>query len=495
MIRSKTRSHSRLRLHGVARVAVVCAGAWHVSVCPGAAVEPFPTGRLVENITCLVDSTQTYTLFLPAGYTPPRGGERTDRRWPALLVFDPRGRSVRAARIFHKAVARYGWIVLSSNDTRSDGPWEPNVRALEALWPEIHTRYRVDPKRIYAAGFSGGVLVAWYLAQLAKPHSLAGIFSAGGRPAAEIPVQRIEFAHFGTAGHRDFNFLAMRELDDIAAASGAPHQLRTFVGRHQWMPEALASEGVEWMEILAMKHGLRPRDPVLSEQIFQRHRAGADSLRARGRLVEAHRGYVVLADTWEGMRNVSSVRRTLASLENDTRWKAQREAERRARAFEISAQERLAGPLQDLTGAQGTTAHPHWIDTLEIDSLIERARDESDLSQAAQRVLEWVFARTSFYIHQELVSRGDLAHAIAALRVALRIHPNAAHVWYHLARAHAQTRDAERAVDALLRAIELGYASLERVENDVAFTPIREHHAYTRAVNDLRREATGEDAR
>ena len=33
---------------------------------------------------------------------------------------------------------------------------EPNLVALNALWPEIHVRYPSDPERIHAAGFSGG---------------------------------------------------------------------------------------------------------------------------------------------------------------------------------------------------------------------------------------------------------------------------------------------------------------------------------------------------
>ncbi|UCE02217.1 MAG: hypothetical protein JSW67_13340 [Candidatus Latescibacterota bacterium] len=189
------------------------------SVPREAATEALPTGQFVEGITCRSDTTQTYTLYLPSSYQP-------EREWPALLVFDPRGRSLRAATLFRDAAESYGWIVVSSNDTRSDGPCEPNARALRALWPEVHERYAVDAERIYAAGFSGGVLVAWDLAQFAKPPSLAGIIGAGGRPAPEIPVETIAFAHFGTAGHLDFNDAAMKELDAIVEKRAAPRARR-----------------------------------------------------------------------------------------------------------------------------------------------------------------------------------------------------------------------------------------------------------------------------
>jgi len=42
---------------------------------------PPATGRLVEGLRCESDPSQTYTLYLPSGYT-------SSRRWPALLVLD-----------------------------------------------------------------------------------------------------------------------------------------------------------------------------------------------------------------------------------------------------------------------------------------------------------------------------------------------------------------------------------------------------------------------
>jgi len=90
----------------------------------------------------------------------------------------PRGRGTAAAEIYTTAAEELGWIVVSSNDTLSDGPVEPNVRAVHALWPEIHTRFRTDPKRIYAAGFSGTVGVAWALG--AERQELAGVIGPAG---------------------------------------------------------------------------------------------------------------------------------------------------------------------------------------------------------------------------------------------------------------------------------------------------------------------------
>ena len=135
-----------------------------ILVCAASAaaaeVPPFRAlvGEMVEGVACASDPSQTYTLYLPPGFT-------NERRWPVLLVFDPRGRSLLAAELFREAAETYGWIIVSSDNTRSDGPLEPNLVAIQALWPEVHSRLPADFDRIYAAGFSGGVAVATLLAR------------------------------------------------------------------------------------------------------------------------------------------------------------------------------------------------------------------------------------------------------------------------------------------------------------------------------------------
>src|SRR5256886_7573757 len=64
-------------------------------------------GRLEERVTSATDTSQTFALYLPPGYT-------TERRWPVLFVLDPRGRALLGLTLFQDAAARLGWVILSS---------------------------------------------------------------------------------------------------------------------------------------------------------------------------------------------------------------------------------------------------------------------------------------------------------------------------------------------------------------------------------------------
>lgn len=113
------------------------------------------------------------------------------RRW-TLLVFDPAERGARAADVFREAAERFGWIVAASENSRN-GPWEPTLRAMNAMWPALLGGYAVDERRVYTAGHSGGATVAW----------------------------------FGAAGHSDFNFIEVKGIDARLARGGGAHRVES----------------------------------------------------------------------------------------------------------------------------------------------------------------------------------------------------------------------------------------------------------------------------
>ncbi len=265
-----------------------------------------PVGEMVEGVACASDPTQTYTLYLPPGFD-------VSKRWPVLLIFDPRGRSVLAAELFREAADTYGWILVSSDNTRSDGPMEPNVVALRALWPEVHTRLPAQPDRIYAAGFSGGAAVAYVLSK--STQEVAGIIACGARFLPDS-LQGNPVPIFSVAGDTDFNYHQMHEVDALLADQGNPHRLVIFDGPHSWMPASLATEAVGWFESLAITGGLRPADNELLASLYARDLASAQGLESEGQLIAAARRYREMASTYRGVsRRVCGGRRRLQARE------------------------------------------------------------------------------------------------------------------------------------------------------------------------------------
>jgi hypothetical protein len=244
-----------MRLFALATVALIS------GAVPAAAQTPeLARGTVIPGVSCAEKPEQTYALYLPATYSP-------DRAWSLVLAFHPAADGPRIVETFRAGAEQLGYIVAASNNARN-GPHEVSAAAAQAMGADVSRRFAIDARRVYVAGFSGGGRVALGLA-LANP-SIAGVIasSAGfpdSQPRAELP-----FAVYSTAGVEDFNYLEMRLLDRELRS---PHFLSVFAGGHVLPPEDVATEALEWLEIQAMRSGVREKDVPLATRILERRRA------------------------------------------------------------------------------------------------------------------------------------------------------------------------------------------------------------------------------
>jgi dienelactone hydrolase len=334
---------------------------------------------VVEHVSCPTDPTQTYTLYLPSTYAP-------TRKWPLLLVFDPGGRAARATEVFREAAERFGWIVAASENSRN-GPWEPTLRAINAMWPALLGSYAVDEGRVYATGHSGGATVAWLLAQ--QTGGIAGVIVSGQPSPQSEQSKGKPFAWFGMAGHTDFNLMEVKKIDDQLGRTSNPHRMEFFDGGHQWPPSDLVVRALGWMEVIAMKEGRRPRDQDLARTLFGEDMARARTLEDRSLFIEAWRSYGAIASSYKSLIDVSDAERRRGSLESDERFKAARKAEDRADRRERDQAVALAGVLNRFTGDEVPLV-AELRSRLNLDTLAKASRGEGYEAASASRSLALV---------------------------------------------------------------------------------------------------------
>ncbi|OFV90781.1 MAG: hypothetical protein A3G76_11465 [Acidobacteria bacterium RIFCSPLOWO2_12_FULL_65_11] len=294
-----------------------------------------PAGQIVDDVKCAADPAQSYALYVPSSYTP-------DREWPAILAFDPGGRGRNGVERYQAAAEQYGFIVAGSNNSRNG---QASTTAVTAMSTDVMTRFHIDMKRVYTAGMSGGARVALGVA-LASSTKIAGVMASSAGYPDGVVRKTVPFPIFATAGTEDFNLYEMRELDrDLAT----PHRLAIFKGGHLWLSSALALQAVEWMEIQAMRTGLKPRDAGEIDQIFDKRVAVIGA----GNDKDTFLALQGLVADFEGLKDVSAFKTRAAVLGRDKRvldaFKNDREddvRERKTLASVWSAEERLDLPKQ-----------------------------------------------------------------------------------------------------------------------------------------------------
>ena len=436
---------------------------------------PVP-GAWTEEITCRSDPEQRYALYLPAGYT-------AERAWPTLVVLDARGRALEAAERFQPAAERFGWVVASSYGTRSDAGWEPNQRALAAMLPDLEARVSLDQNRQVFAGFSGTARIAWGLT-LQAPGMIDGVIAAsGGTADSRMPDEAFPVPVFLTAGERDFNLAELRRLAEALEANGSTFRLETFDGRHEWMPEDLATEAVAWMELQAMRRGTRPVDEALVRELLERRIDHAERQQQAGRPLQALETYRSALRDFPDLASAEAlapVRRAARELETSPELKQAHAHAIRLADREERFQFQVERAVRRIQREKPPPPAEKIADELDLGKLRGQADDDSDPLQAAaaSRMLSHAYTHMSFYLPRQLLEADQPWRALTALEIAHGIFDGLPRTWIGRARALTRLGRHEDAVEVLAEAVERGLVDAETLTEEPDFEPLRKREDF-----------------
>jgi len=444
-------------------------------------------GQITATVVCTAEPSQSYALYLPSNYT-------ADRRWPILYAFDPAARGRVAVETFQEAAEKCGYIVVGSNNSRN-GPWEPNLAAIRALWTDTHTRFSLDERRIYTTGFSGGARVAVSIGE-ALTGQVAGVIACGaGFPLApsQKPGKGTPFVFFATAGIRDFNFRELRELDKTLASLGLTHRLEVFNGGHQWAPKELAAEALEWMEIQAMKSGRRDKDDSWVAAIYAAHWDKARRLDESGDIAQAFHHYEELAADFQGLRDVSEAEARLRDMKGskvlDKALKLEKKREARIASLESDYDENFNRVMAEILGpSSGEHERRQAMRALRLREFqqLETNKKDTPESIAAERYVRGVLV----HVMEEgttSMNSGDFTRAKIDLEIAAECAPDNGFVLYQLARAYALSKDKRSALSTLRRSVENGFSDLDELEKNPDFASLRGEPGYAGTIAMLKK--------
>lgn len=450
---------------------------------------PFPTGQLIENVHSESAGGQRFAIYLPRGFDPATPT-------PVLYLMDPRGRARVPARLFQDAAERYGYILVSSHNTTSDGPMEPNLHAMQAMWDDSHAWFTIDSRRTYVAGFSGTARTASLMAQ--NRPAFTGIIGVGAgfhltvKPSADMP-----FLYYGTFGATDYNFHELQVLEQTLTDLDVPHRMSIFPGPHAWMPADIALRAVEWMELRAMQAGARTVDPARLQEWWARDQQSARDKLQEGRALEAAWRFAAIARDYEGLRDVAAVKQTAQAIALSAAARTQlkrRQAETRAwyewadsrmqaiaRAFPVGERAPAMTP-QELAHEIGLAA-------------LKRAatRDDSDAALEARRRLNQFEVQFGFYLPFDALAVSEFTRAQYYLTLALEIDDRSPVTWYLKAQVAARLREDADALASLKRAVESGFRDLAFLDADAAFARLRPRPEFGSIIEILKREGDARD--
>lgn len=171
------------------------------------------------------------------------------RPMPALLLFDPSGNAGRIVERYWPAASKRGWVLASSRNVRNGTPDESDRQEMLSLLAHVRTQASLDPRRIYAAGFSGGACGAYRLA-IVESQTFAGAIECGHMgPWREVGSRvRAELSFYLFTRDADMNQPAMRELQRNMNAAHCRTLLAQRPGGHAPMSGDDVEGALQWLD-------------------------------------------------------------------------------------------------------------------------------------------------------------------------------------------------------------------------------------------------------
>ncbi len=444
--------------------------------------QPLSKGVVIDRVVCAKNPSQTYALYIPTSYDP-------TRRYPILYCFDPGARGKVPVELYKNAAERLGYIVVCSNNSRN-GPWEPIYAAIQAVADDTHARFSIDPRRVYTSGMSGGGGPAWNVAST----GLAGsIICASAFQMKEETLRGVSFALFGVAGIADFNFPLMENVCSSLEKMGKTVRFETFEGGHAWPPEEIAALALEWMELQAIRSGLRPPDAALVDAAYARAVARAEGFEASGRIYDAYRELRSISRDFKGLKDVTphAEKSERLAKTKEVKQAIKQEAELaqlqqvrmdglRAARFAME-KESMAGP--SVAAADPGSREIYVGGESEIRSTIHELRHKMESKVfdrdriLAQRVLEELMINSLYYA-KDLMDARNFHSALVSLRICEWIRPKATGVLFDSSRAYAGSGDKKKALEYLGKAVEAGFKDFAAIEAAAEFERLRKEKRY-----------------
>ncbi|UCH98041.1 MAG: hypothetical protein JSV88_14635 [Candidatus Aminicenantes bacterium] len=442
----------------------------------------FETGKIIEKVVCRTDPQQSYALYLPPGYS-------VDKKWPIIYAFDPGAQGPVPLRHFKAAAGKYGYIIVGSNNSRN-GPWEPIYQAGRAMWLDTRERFSIDDNRVYAAGFSGGSRAASTFQYIIK-RPAAGIIGCGAGLDVNLKPGMIKSAlYYGMIGLADFNYREMMRLDKDLDAADVEHRVLVFDGGHQWPPEEYCLQALEWMEINAIKKGLKQKDEQLVADLYKKTLDRAQNLELSKNIFFVVSAYQSAQQLFNGLVDITKLENKTRQLAESREYKTFQKKEQRRNKKEADfigifarVTERLKNSnLVDIPG------QAVLFRDLKIRYLQEEANKADIYDRAlAQRLLTELRIHT-FRDGTGYLQKGDFHRAGIFLEIAARAGDYRPNIIYNQACVYSRVKNKKKALNYLKQAIKKGFNDFELLKKDKDLDFIRNEKEFQEIIKQLKKD-------
>ncbi len=433
---------------------------------------------LHERVTCRLQPDEAYALYLPGQYRP-------DQSWPILISLDPGGNALVPMKLLQACAEEKGYILICPYKVQN-GPPQPAVIALNAVWQDVETRFSIDKRRVYAIGFSGGARMATIFHQVTQ-QPLTGILACGAGLWPGIKLEELaDTLYFGFAGYADFNYAEMTNLQKEMNGRKRPCRFLFSDYLHRWPEESLCRRAIDWFTIQAIQDGLIPEPPGLLESYYHNELQASKARISQNEPYFAARELAELAASCRSLIGPSR-QNDLLHLQTECqdmpeykRFKKEEENRLRRENATLKTLSRVFGQLrQDQSDELVITGLLHELGLKQLNKVVAESQNRYETG-LARRLLSTIADAANTQV-QACLAQGRRNSAESFSQVLCKVYENSRRypiMLYNHACIQAVSGKKKQALRSLKEAVEHGFSDSKLFAQDPDLASLRETEEY-----------------
>jgi len=436
-------------------------------------------GIIIDSVSCIGYSSKTYSLYLPENYTE-------SVQWPVLLIFDPGARGHIGIENFIPAGKKYGYIMACSNNVRN-GNFSNMLSDADIMYNDVVRRFKIDNRRIFTAGFSGGSRLATGFAINNK--EISGVIGCGaGLPNSNYysTTQMSHLLYFGIVGVKDMNYLEMNDLSRRLTETGINSYFLVFNGGHQWPSDKNIEFAVGWFELQMMNKGIIDKRNDFSDDFLLQMIARAYESETASDFLSSKKYYEYAIRDYSGSPSIPDLIASVGKIEKNESYRKSLKESKKIFREELLNREKYEKAFTDIAVNQELpdSILNWWKNEVHILNSKIKGKRNSD-SLMAYRLLNMITIASIEYGSNQVTS-GNYKTADGLFKIWTICEPDKKNSWYNLARVYAFEGLNDKAVIALGKSVKNGLTNKKYISNDTAFKFILNDKKFIKLINGIK---------
>jgi hypothetical protein len=406
--------------------------------------DSFPTGKLIKNIICKNDASQSYALYIPE--------TGNNHALPIIYFFDPHADGSLPLIKYKQLAEKFGFILIGSNNSKNGNDYSMAENIWQHLFTDTKTRVNMDASRIYVCGFSGGAKVAGYLA-LNHTEIKSVIANSAALPDG-TPASDFNFSFTGIAGDGDMNMTNVISFCSDLDKTNTRHRVILFNGKHEWAPETTMNTAFEGLVLDAMHSKQTPVDNNFIKNYIAESKKRIDGFIAENNLIKANNECRLSINMLDGLtQKINFFKQKLANISANAVYQKQLK-----HAHDLFAAEEKTKAIYQQQFQNGDINY--WKNAIAY--LNEKAKLKTDEGAMYNRLLAYL--SLAFYsISNQLIHSNQNDGAEYFVGLYKLADPANNEAWYLSAIINARKNNSKAAEDDLLKAIANGFNDKDRM--------------------------------